>query len=148
VRPAREVATSLPGLRIKRIWDDEHLVEYECSIDTGTFRGSSTCYAGHGALEGFSEQLQRFSKAFEGTAVFDAGLEDGTNAVNIRFFIIDRAKRVVVAVRLVTDRGHRPDDVARLEVQFAVEAAAIDEFIPQVKQVRAVGDSAFLRAAI
>jgi hypothetical protein len=135
------------GVIVKRIWDDEHIVEFECTVDTGVFCGTATCYTGHGALAMFADDLRRFVRAFEGTALFNAGLADGTKAVTIDIRAVDHAKHTVATVRLVTERGFRPDDVARLEVQFPIEAAGIDTFLRELGDIHGRGDYAFLRAA-
>jgi hypothetical protein len=135
------------GVIVKHIWEDEHLVEFECTVDTGVFCGTATCYTAHGKLATFAGALRRFATAFEGTAIFSAARADGTKAVTIEIRAVDHAKHTVAAVKLVTDRGFRPDDVARLEVQFPIEAAAIDAFLRELGNVRGRGDYAFLRAA-
>jgi hypothetical protein len=144
------------GLAIEQIWDDEHLVELQCSVDTGLFRGTATCYTSHQDVATFAGDVQRFAVSFEGVATFEASLADttarlgtvGTTAVRIHLHTIDRAKHTAVRVRLVTERGGRPEDVASLELAFSVEAAAIDQFIRELVRLRARGDSAFLRAAV
>ena len=135
------------GLTVKRIWDDEHLVALECTVDTGVFSGTATCYTGHLELATFADALRRFAQTFEGTAIFTAALADGTKAVTIDIRAVDRAKHTVASVKLVTERGFRPDDVARLEVQFPIEAAGIDAFLRELDNVQQRGDYAFLRAA-
>jgi hypothetical protein len=132
------------GLIVKLIWDDEHLVEFECTVVTGVFRGPATCYAAHEALPAIADSLRQFVRDFEGAATF--GAEDGTKGVTIDIRAVDHAKHVVAAVKLVTGRGVRPDDVARLEVQFPIEPAAIDTFLRELGTVRGRGNYAFLRA--
>jgi hypothetical protein len=134
------------GLMVKGIWEDEHLVELECTVDTGVFCGTATCYTGHVELAMFADALRRFAQTFEGTAIFTAALADGTKAVTIDIRAVDRAKHTAATVKLVTERGFRPDDVARLEVQFPIEAAGIDAFVRELRSVNKPGDSAFLRA--
>src|ERR1700733_4471929 len=108
------------GLKISRIWDDAELIEFECLVDTGRFRGHATCYAGRGDLETFSDDLVAFSTTFEGRPTFVAGLADGTKAVKIELYAIDRAKHTAARVTLATDRGTRSDEIARLQVEFPV----------------------------
>jgi hypothetical protein len=132
---------------VRDIWQDEHVVELECTVDTGVFCGTATCYTGHGALAKFADSLRRFARTFEGTAIFTAALSDGTKAVTIDIRAVDHAKHTAATVKLVTERGFRPDDVARLEVQFPIEAAGIDTFLRELDHVRKPGDYAFLRVA-
>jgi hypothetical protein len=135
------------GLMVKGIWGDEHFFELECTVDKGAFCGTATCYTGHGELAMFAEALRRFAQTFEGTAIFTAALADATKAVTIDIRAVDHAKHAAATVKLVTERGFTPDDVARLEVQFPVEDAGIDAFLHELGNVHKPGDFAFLPAA-
>jgi hypothetical protein len=94
------------GLTIKRIWDDDHIVELECTVDTGTFRGSSTCYTGPDELARFAGDLERFARVFEGTATLSAALSDGTKAVTIQVSTVDAARHAIASVK-TGDRAWR-----------------------------------------
>ena len=97
------------GVTVKRIWEDNDIVELECSVNTGVFCGTATCYTAHETLATFADDLRLFAQACEGTATFSAALADGTKAVTIEIRAIDQAKHTVATVKLVTDRGIRPD---------------------------------------
>src|SRR5689334_5437844 len=95
------------GIRLRYIWDDCDLKEFECSVDTGDFRGRATCYVGHDEAAAFGRGLSGFLQHHEGEVRFSSGLAGDTKAVVLEVFPTDAAKHLAMRVHLATDG--RPD---------------------------------------
>lgn len=133
------------SLDLTRIWDDADMVECRCRVDTGAFRGESTCYAGHGQLEEFAQQLSDFvASNFAGRPTFHCAMGDGTKAVKIEVYAINMAKHLAARVTLVTEGGRRPEETARLEVEFGIDWTGLEVLVNGLRGIKKVGDSASL----
>ena len=131
------------GVRLKWIWDDIDVVESECSVDVGDFRGKATCYAAWNEHETFASQLTTFLQTHDGRVLFSTGLEGDTKAVVLEVFPVDAAKHLAIMVHLATD-NNTAEEASRLDHRFAVEPWALELFSRQLRGMRKVGDEAVL----
>jgi hypothetical protein len=130
------------GVRLKYIWNDCDLAEFECLVDTVDFRGRTTCYAGLDDATTFGRELTTFLETHDGKVAFSTGLEGDTKAVVLEVFATDGAKHLAMKVHLATDG--RPEEVSRLDHRFQVEPWALQLFARQLAALRTVGDEAAL----
>jgi len=137
------VSEDFRGVRLKWIWDDVDVVEFECLVDVGDFRGKATCYAARNEHETFASQLTTFLQTHEGRVLFSTGLAGDTKAVVLEIFPVDAAKHLVMKVHLATD-NNTAEEASRLDHRFAVEPWALELFSRQLRALRKVGDEAVL----
>ena len=130
------------GVRLKWIWDDIDVVEFECSVDVGDFRGKATCYAAWNEHETFALQLTTFLQTHEGRVRFSTGLKGDTKSVVLEVFPVDAAKHLAMKVHLATD--DTAEEASRLNHRFAVEPWALELFSRQLRALRKIGDEAVL----
>ena len=137
------VSEDFRGVRLKWIWDDVDVVEFECLVDVGDFRGKGTCYAARNEHETFASQLTTFLQTHEGRVLFSTGFAGDTKAVVLEVFPVDSAKHLVMTVHLATD-NNTAEEASRLDHRFAVEPWALELFSRQLRALRKVGDEADL----
>ena len=133
------------GLKLRRIWEDQDLVELACDVDAGTFRGTGTCYVSHDDIPKFATDIEQFIERLEGRVSFTTGLENGTKAVHIDLYTIDMARHTVIQVRIATEPSRHQGPISRLELELPVEPAALQEFASALHRLCTLGDEALLR---
>lgn len=87
--------------------------------------------------------MKRPNKPLHATAAVVA--VSGTKAVTIQVTTVDAARDTIVSVKLVSERGARAADVARLDVQFPIgrghptsSSASFDKFARGMAMPRCV----------
>src|SRR2546430_8401412 len=127
---AREVS-------IEVVYVDEHLIELAAAVGAGHWRGRATAHTVPAEVARFADALRLFASGGP-PAVFEAGAETGIGLIGLRFYRIDRSGHVACHARLAlggVPTDHRPEQVARLAVEFGAEAWAVEQFARQLAEM-------------
>src|SRR5262245_61914849 len=119
----------MSGLKLRRIWEDQDLVELACDVDAGAFRGTGTCYVAQADIAKFATDIEQFVQRLEGRASFTTGLEDGTKAVRIDLYTIDMARHTVAHLQIATEPSRHQGPISRLELELTVAPTALQDII-------------------
>lgn len=138
----------MAGIEISVRWCDDDLVELGILASNGRFSGEVSAYASHDTATSFAATLQGFPNNGTDVRQFEIGTLDSAFAgggARLEFGCLTLTGKAFVEVRLHGDRGDRPESAS---FGIEIEAAAIDVFVQELKQLAAkVGESASLRAA-
>jgi hypothetical protein len=121
------------GLRVRYLYHDNDILELEVSACNGQFAGSTALYVGRGELSRSADALQHFpnSRSDERDMTWGAfGSESAGGALRLLFRCIDSAMHVQVSVQI-----EDPEGIQSAFFIADTEPAAIDHFIPQLRQV-------------
>ena len=111
------------GLSIGVIWRDDDMIELECTVAYGGYRGVSTCYTIAEDVIEFADALDSLAKTGDGHATFDSGLEDGSKRIALRAYTIDLAGHLAIHVVMATDGyARRPEQVWRISLEMKTES--------------------------
>ena len=131
------------GLKIRYLWHDVDVMELEVSASGEKFSAFARPYVSHDALkesaailEGFPQVSSDVRELFFG----NFGDEFAGGHVHLSFFCVNSSCHAVMEIRLVDKSGwhigpgwSRPTQQAHFFL--AIEAAAIDEFVKELRQV-------------
>jgi hypothetical protein len=124
------------GLRVRYLYHDYDILEIEVSTFNGRFAGSTALYVGRDELSRSSDALRQFpnSRSDECDITWGAfGPESAGGALRIQLRCIDSALHVQVSVQIEDAEG-----MQSAVVIADVEPAAIDNFIPALRQIEEV----------
>ncbi len=128
------------GIEITIIYLDEHLIELAVSVSNGRFSGEANLYTGHDRLAKFADQLAGFPARAQDRREFDLGGD-----ARFRFYCVDSLGHAGVNVDLQAV-SYMTDDAERLSCFIALEAAAVDDFVEELRAMKLeVGETALLR---
>ena len=122
---------------VEVVYVDEHLIELEAQVGAGRWRGRACTYTVPLHIANFADSLLNFADGGP-PAEFEAGADNGIGLISIRFYRIDRAGHIAGHARLALGRvstNHRPEQVARLAVEFGAESWAIVQFAGQLAEL-------------
>ncbi len=124
------------SLSVKIVWEDDHMIEVECSLRVGTWAAESRAYTQRPQLAEFAQTLKSFAKRFDGSASFEAGGE-GIGSVKLRFYPFDKSKHLACFVELGTSvpTEHRAEEISRLSLEVHTEASFVDSFAEELEDV-------------
>ena len=138
-------------VRLSYRYHDADLVELTAYAWSGTFGGTTRLYVGHGELASASDALTGFPANLddEREVTFGAfGRDSGAGAVALKLTCIDRAGHCALHVTLESDPLLRDSPLDRVELCGAVEPAALNRFVDQMKILNtSLGGSAVLQFA-
>jgi len=137
-----------PGINIQVLWYDADVFEIRVSAWNGAFGGSVNAYVPIGGLGEAASELAGFPKSSSDVREIlfgNFGPEWAGGAARIRFYCNDSAGHALVEASLESDQ--RNDTKVQTATLFGpVEAAAVDNFVAELKQLEAEQHgSAFLR---
>jgi hypothetical protein len=127
------------GLQVEVVWWDEDMLELYVSARNGIFAGAAMFFAGFEQLDDFATALSGFPNDFRDTrqvVLGDSGELFG-DAYNMgtceaQFFCVGRLAQAWTEVKIKSKTG---DQVQQATLSFRVEAAAIDAFVAELRQL-------------
>jgi hypothetical protein len=137
------------GVEFKIVWFDNDVIEFRIKGCNGRFAGVTKLYVGYDELSNLVETIKRFPNSSSDTRELELGTFDPHGAgggARLRFCCIDEACHAICVVHLHTET--RPDVGKSEAVEFVipVEAAAIDDFIAELRSMEiAVNSVALLK---
>ncbi len=139
------------GIEILVIWWDPDLLEVLFSCSNGYFSGQAEIYLTHGRLSEMAEALSGFPSHPKDSRDFELGTFNPNHAdggVRMHFHCTDSVGHAVVEVKLRGDACKGLGEVESVALRIPVQAAAIDSFVSQVRQInKEIGATAFLQMA-
>lgn len=123
-------------VRLTYRWHDSDLVEIIASAWNGEFGGSTRLYVGHGELAGAADLLLGFPESVEDTRELTFGTfgtEFGAGAMALSFSCTDRAGHCLMLLKIESDPIIQKPPLQRVELLGAVEPAALDLFVEQMR---------------
>lgn len=139
------------GIEIAVIWLDQHALECLLSCSNGRFSGQGEIYLGHDKLFELAEALSGFPLNSKDSRDFELGTFNPDHAgggIRLHFRCADSAGHAVVEVKLRGGASKGPGELESVALGIPVQAAAIDSFVSQIRQMeREVGAKAFLQMA-
>ncbi len=137
--PVNDLADSYEqSLSVKIVWEDDHMIEVECTVRAGTWAAESRAYTQRPQLAEFAKTLKMFAKQFDGSASFEAGGE-GIGSLKLRFYPNNNSRHLACFVELGTSvpTDHRPEEISRLSLEVHTEAGFVDAFAEELEDVAA-----------
>ncbi|HKT88144.1 MAG TPA: hypothetical protein VJQ59_06895 [Candidatus Sulfotelmatobacter sp.] len=137
-----------PGIHVQVLWSDADVFKIRVSAWNGAFGGSVNAYVAIGGLRKAAAEIAGFPKNSSDIRELlfgNFGSEWAGGAVRVHFYCKDAAGHAFITASLESDfqKGEKAESVTLFG---AVEAAAVDDFVMQLKQVEAEQyGSAFLR---
>jgi hypothetical protein len=135
------------SVRLTYRYHDGDLVELTASAWNGEFGGSTRLYLGHGELAEAADVLAGFPQHVEDSreVTFGAfGPDSGAGAMALMFSCSDRAGHCQLRLTIEADPLLHNPPLQRVELLGAVEPAAVDQFVEQMKTL----DSALVGSAV
>lgn len=140
----------VPGITVTIDWHDEDLLEVGVVAANGRFAGSIWAYGSLAVGPDFADALCGFPASPTDRRFFEIGsLDEGAaeGGARFEFMCFDGAGHAAVLVRLRAARHERYG--ARAEFFIEIEAAAVDEFVGELRRFGPSGSAiARLRGAV
>jgi hypothetical protein len=124
------------SVRLTCRYHDDHLVELIASAWNGRFGGATRLWVAQGALTDAAALLAGFPESLEDkrdVAFGVFGPECGGGGIVLNFSCVDRAGHCEVRLKLESDSVQREPPLERVELIAAVEPAAVDDFVVQMR---------------
>ncbi len=125
-------------LSLEVVYRDEDLIELEAVIATGDWHGRVRAYTVPQDVAAFAAALQDFTNGTAAAAEFTTGADNGIGLIALRFYRIDRAGHIAGYASLASGAvptNHRPEQVARIAVEFRTETWALTQFVAQLDEL-------------
>lgn len=137
------------GIRLEFLWNDADIVEVRVSAWNGLFGGSADIYVGIGEVAESAEKLKGFPRNPSDKRTLEFGAfapKAAGGAATLSFYCRDSAGHASVEVKIESD------DRARIPAQSvllvaAVEPAAVDSFVSDLRRLEADQSTAFLKTS-
>lgn len=143
-----------PSLAIKKIWEDDDMIEVVFTISDGQSAFATEIYVGHGTLTETVEQLDRFKPQVHG-GIYDLewgsfGPEYVSGAVRIRMHFYHNALLCITGlIESAYNEFGLKKVASKGELYFYSEPALLDRFIEELRAVsNGASDSASLAGKI
>ncbi len=131
------------------LWKDADIAEVRLSAWNGRFGGSTDIYVGIGELGESAEKLRGFPRTPSDKRTLEFGgfvPEAAGGGASLSFYCRDSAGHASVDVKIESDDRERiPAQSVHLVV--AVEPAAVDLFVSDLRRLEADQGTAFLKAS-
>src|SRR5204862_5257804 len=127
-----------PGLTLRVVYDDPHLIEVEVRVVAGDWSGTTRAYTPPGSLGDGARDLLAWSARPHEPVALEAGSDTGIGWVSLRWYTIDRSGHLVCHVRIATaEEGGWPEGVRRLALEFPTELGLVERVARQLASVAA-----------
>ena len=136
-----------PSLTTRIAWlDPPDMVELETRVIAGNWRGVARAYTSPDKLRRAAKSVQEWCHQPEGQAEINAGTDNGTGWMRLRFYPVDLAGHVVCHVDLAAEEiGRRPDSVRRLSLEMRSEVGLIERYARHLETIaESLGEEAVL----
>lgn len=137
------------GIRFEFLWNDADVVEVRLSAWNGLFGGSANIYVGIGELAESAGKLKGFPHNPSDKRILDFGSfapKAAGGAATLSFYCRDSAGRASVEVKIESHNRERIPAQSVLLVA-AVEPAAVDSFVSDLRRLETDHGTAFLKAS-
>jgi hypothetical protein len=139
------------GIEVEVIWLDGDALEILFRCSNGYFSGQAEIYLSPGELSEMAGAVSRFPSHAKDSRDFELGTFNPDHAdggVRMHIHCADSVGHAVVEVRLRGDACKGLGEVESVALRIPVQAAAIDSFVSQVRQMnKEVGATAYLQMA-
>lgn len=139
------------GIEIKIIWQDVYMLEILFNCSNNCFSGQAEIYLNHDGLSNVADKLSGFPSHPKDFRDFEIGTFNPAHAdggARMHFQCTDSVGHAVVEVQLRGGACKGMGEVESVALRIPVQAAAIDSFVSQVKQMKKeIGASAYLQMA-
>jgi len=126
----------LPALTLRVVYEDVHLIQIEARLVAGDWSAVSRAYTSRDSLGETARSLLAWVARLHDEVAFEAGIDNGTGWLCVRWYRIDRAGHVACHVRMATAAyDGRPEEVRRLALEFDTEPGLIERFARQLASV-------------
>lgn len=143
-----------PSLEIRKIWEDDDMIEVVFTVSDGQSTFATELYVGRGTLRETVEDLDRFQPQVHG-GIYDLewggfGPEYASGAVRIRLHFYHNARLCISGLIESEFTEFGPKKIAsRGELYFYSEPALLDNFIEELRSLsKGTSDSASLPGKI
>lgn len=124
-------------LEIRRIWDDEDLVELNISASNGIFRGETQVYTTREEIRKWVKDLRGFPTVDTDEVTFCTGEEESYAYAYMRSYTFSGMGKSAMWIALESNVAteYRKEEKNRIELELRFEPAALDRFIPSLERV-------------
>lgn len=139
------------GIEVEVIWLDQDVLQFLFSCSNGRFSGHAEIYVSHDKLSKVAQGLSGFPSHTNDSRDFELGTFNPDHAdggIRMHFCCTDSQGHAAVEVKLRGDACKGLGEVESVALRIPVQAAAIDSFVSQIKQMeKLVGATAYLQMA-
>ena len=123
--------------KLEIIYTDLYLIQLGVSFCVNGWSAKNRVYSTFDTLSEFTDDLAEFCAKLEGAANFDAGTDDGSGYLAMRFYLTNRVKHLFCYVCMSADvpNPQRLESVARIAIELSTELWALDEFVTDLRQM-------------
>ena len=128
------------GIEFTVIWADQDVSKLQVTCSNGSFSGSANIYIGHDALTTMAHTLSGFPSHSTDSRNFELGTFDLSYAgggIRMHFFCRDSVGHAAVDAKLRSAGCLALGEVESVALRIPIEAAAIDSFLPQLRELDA-----------
>jgi len=128
-----------PGISISVVWFDEDILELRIGASNGRFAGEIEAYAPLDACRQLADTLKGFPLNASDIREFEVGTFDSNNAgggARIRFHCTNGAGHAAADISVRTDPQHVGGTSETASFSINIEAAAVDTFVQQLRDMR------------
>jgi hypothetical protein len=126
------------GIEFTVVWSDQDVIKFRVRCSNGRFSGDANIYFGHDDLPKMIEALSGFPSHAADSRSLEFGTFDPNHAdggIRMRFFCRDSVGHAAVDVGLRGDACLALGEVESVALRINIEAAAIDSFLVQVRNM-------------
>lgn len=129
------------SVAIRGVWEDDDLFEVEISGGNGAFFGTCRCYTIREEIKRFSEALTGFPSTSQDRRTFTTYGSNDFSYFSFEFFCTDSLGSAVARVLIadISKPSNARKQEQRVEFELPIEAAAVDAFCSELKQVATAG---------
>ena len=124
-------------LEIRRIWEDEDLVELNIEASNGSFHGETQVYTTREEIKEWVEGLRGFPTSEAHEVIFSTGEKESYVYAYLRSYTFSgmgkSAMRIILESNVPTE--YRKEEKNKVELELRFEPAALDRFIPSLERV-------------
>jgi hypothetical protein len=139
------------GIEVEIVWLDQHVLEFQCNCSNGRFSGQAEIYLSHDGLSDMAAALSGFPSHTNDSRQFELGTFNPNHAdggISLHFRCTDSSGHAEVEVKLRGDACKGLGELESVALRIPVQAAAIDSFVAQIKQMeKQLGAAAYLPMA-
>jgi hypothetical protein len=137
------------GIRLSVLWNQTDVFKVHASAWNGQFGGSADVYVGIGALAEAARSLEGFPRSLADRRRLQLGEFGRTTAggaARMDFYCKDSAGHALVEVQMESDQsGEIPEQTVFLVA--AIEPAAVDSFVADMRRLHKKRGNAYLRTS-
>ncbi|MCI0349663.1 MAG: hypothetical protein L0Z53_09585 [Acidobacteriales bacterium] len=137
------------GLRVGVRWHDADVLHLSVSAWNGAFGGTANVYVNRYGLDEIATKLEGFPRDPRDTRAFELGatrFKEADGGLSVTAYCTDNSGHPCLKLRIVSEYGPN-GPVESAQLVLSVEAAAVDQFVEELRQLQSKLDGmATLRA--